>query len=116
TALRMPSRRVCASPRARARASSSPTVRARLAPAGSTRGSSGGRARRVCCKSLELRSEEHTSELQSRVDLVCRLLLEKKKIKDIFNTLKNLLSPFRKHPAKLGMVLLEVVAIALVCI
>src|SRR6202046_5185824 len=27
-----------------------------------------------------LRSEEHTSELQSRVDLVCRLLLEKKKI------------------------------------
>src|SRR5207247_3114396 len=27
------------------------------------------------------RSEEHTSELQSRVDLVCRLLLEKKKIK-----------------------------------
>src|SRR6266536_1397865 len=26
-----------------------------------------------------LRSEEHTSELQSRVDLVCRLLLEKKK-------------------------------------
>src|SRR5207247_3858041 len=28
---------------------------------------------------LALRSEEHTSELQSRVDLVCRLLLEKKK-------------------------------------
>src|SRR5438105_4250532 len=27
------------------------------------------------------RSEEHTSELQSRVDLVCRLLLEKKKHK-----------------------------------
>src|SRR5207247_10235469 len=27
------------------------------------------------------RSEEHTSELQSRVDLVCRLLLEKKKRK-----------------------------------
>src|SRR5438874_9584274 len=26
----------------------------------------------------ELRSEEHTSELQSRRDLVCRLLLEKK--------------------------------------
>src|SRR5947209_15409542 len=31
-----------------------------------------------------LRSEEHTSELQSRQYLVCRLLLEKKKI-DIFN-------------------------------
>src|SRR2546421_9618160 len=29
---------------------------------------------------LEARSEEHTSELQSRSDLVCRLLLEKKKI------------------------------------
>src|SRR5690349_23167161 len=28
-----------------------------------------------------MRSEEHTSELQSRRDLVCRLLLEKKKIK-----------------------------------
>src|SRR5438105_15920659 len=28
------------------------------------------------------RSEEHTSELQSRVDLVCRLLLEKKNIYD----------------------------------
>src|SRR6202048_2191937 len=26
------------------------------------------------------RSEEHTSELQSRVDLVCRLLLEKKNV------------------------------------
>src|SRR2546429_4605873 len=28
------------------------------------------------------RSEEHTSELQSRLHLVCRLLLEKKKISD----------------------------------
>src|SRR5207249_5503005 len=28
---------------------------------------------------LPARSEEHTSELQSRFDLVCRLLLEKKK-------------------------------------
>src|SRR5216683_5164385 len=27
----------------------------------------------------DIRSEEHTSELQSRSDLVCRLLLEKKK-------------------------------------
>src|SRR5207249_11853464 len=27
---------------------------------------------------LQFRSEEHTSELQSRFDLVCRLLLEKK--------------------------------------
>src|SRR5687768_17952288 len=32
------------------------------------------------CKA-EIRSEEHTSELQSRLHLVCRLLLEKKKKK-----------------------------------
>src|SRR2546422_3297511 len=37
-----------------------------------------------CCRDLppgstETRSEEHTSELQSRLHLVCRLLLEKKK-------------------------------------
>src|SRR2546422_4780480 len=31
---------------------------------------------------LVLRSEEHTSELQSRLHLVCRLLLEKKKKKN----------------------------------
>src|SRR5260370_18615510 len=30
-------------------------------------------------KRFELRSEEHTSELQSHLNLVCRLLLEKKK-------------------------------------
>src|SRR2546429_5177400 len=35
------------------------------------------RIRRV--GALVLRSEEHTSELQSRLHLVCRLLLEKKK-------------------------------------
>src|SRR2546421_9618966 len=32
-------------------------------------------------QSADVRSEEHTSELQSRSDLVCRLLLEKKKKK-----------------------------------
>src|SRR5699024_12144293 len=34
-----------------------------------------------CCsrRTIQKRSEEHTSELQSRFDLVCRLLLEKKK-------------------------------------
>src|SRR5437868_12864665 len=36
--------------------------------------SCGASAPDICC-----RSEEHTSELQSRFDLVCRLLLEKKK-------------------------------------
>src|SRR3712207_7947406 len=39
------------------------------------------------CSSFKSRSEEHTSELQSRQYLVCRLLLEKKK-----NTMSILLS------------------------
>src|SRR5438105_11104901 len=34
---------------------------------------------RLALRNADFRSEEHTSELQSRVDLVCRLLLEKKK-------------------------------------
>src|SRR2546422_1646893 len=34
---------------------------------------------RLCSRGLWIRSEEHTSELQSRLHLVCRLLLEKKK-------------------------------------
>src|SRR3712207_8655483 len=57
--------------------SSSPRVGtaacARRAPGGSCRGR---RSRSGCLG----RSEEHTSELQSRQYLVCRLLLEKKKI------------------------------------
>src|SRR5436190_8912190 len=36
---------------------------------------------RKSAKEHEVRSEEHTSELQSHSDLVCRLLLEKKKKK-----------------------------------
>src|SRR5438477_1970745 len=38
-----------------------------------------GRARSKIFSSPPTRSEEHTSELQSHVNLVCRLLLEKKK-------------------------------------
>src|SRR5947207_4610589 len=38
----------------------------------------GGRSLRTLTR---IRSEEHTSELQSHSDLVCRLLLEKKKTK-----------------------------------
>src|SRR5438034_6737668 len=34
-------------------------------------------------KARRTRSEEHTSELQSHSDLVCRLLLEKKKKKEV---------------------------------
>src|SRR2546428_5856181 len=37
------------------------------------------RAKRASTPRPRRRSEEHTSELQSRSDLVCRLLLEKKK-------------------------------------
>src|SRR5256886_4948616 len=42
-------------------------------------GSGGGVARRVDARVGDTRSEEHTSELQSQSNLVCRLLLEKKK-------------------------------------
>src|SRR5438105_1896400 len=44
--------------------------------------------------SAAARSEEHTSELQSRVDLVCRLLLEKKN-----NITPTLLAFFFNDPA-----------------
>src|SRR5437764_7364200 len=39
----------------------------------------------------ELRSEEHTSELQSPMYLVCRLLLEKKKIEMISRQVREIL-------------------------
>src|SRR5699024_12864902 len=38
------------------------------------------RATKTSHSQSSIRSEEHTSELQSRFDLVCRLLLEKKKL------------------------------------
>src|SRR2546422_7248121 len=38
-----------------------------------------------CCGMPQTRSEEHTSELQSRLHLVCRLLLEKKKKETRYN-------------------------------
>src|SRR5687768_18362779 len=50
------------------------------------------------------RSEEHTSELQSRLHLVCRLLLEKKKKitnkKIISQIMKNLIINTKKHNTK----------------
>src|SRR5204863_1551002 len=49
-------------------------------PAETNRVSSAPRRRTGRCDD-EARSEEHTSELQSRRDLVCRLLLEKKNAK-----------------------------------
>src|SRR5690625_5896707 len=41
---------------------------------------SAARPGRPPCAAASRRSEEHTSELQSRGHLVCRLLLEKKKV------------------------------------
>src|SRR3712207_7234856 len=55
-------------------------VRPVLDPDGALPGGGGGRVRLP----LARRSEEHTSELQSRQYLVCRLLLEKKKITTMY--------------------------------
>src|SRR2546421_7859795 len=58
--------------------------------ASSTWGSRRSTPRRTwTCWLTVRRSEEHTSELQSRSDLVCRLLLEKKKKKNITDTQHN---------------------------
>src|SRR2546430_4117625 len=55
-----------------------------------------GRSNQVCrgaSKSVSGRSEEHTSELQSQSNLVCRLLLEKKKLTNaLLRTLSRLLA------------------------
>src|SRR6266567_4324467 len=40
------------------------------------------------CTVILARSEEHTSELQSQSNLVCRLLLEKKKSKPVHDSFK----------------------------
>src|SRR5690606_40977694 len=48
-------------------------------PQGSTRRRRNSAARKKGAAAQESRSEEHTSELQSRENLVCRLLLEEKK-------------------------------------
>src|SRR5207247_8979990 len=56
---------------------SSPTATPPAAPSGITR-CRRSRNSASDCGAPRWRSEEHTSELQSRVDLVCRLLLEKK--------------------------------------
>src|SRR6266576_2057882 len=53
------------------------------------------------------RSEEHTSELQSRRDLVCRLLLEKKKRTDARSSVRSLdtgrtCAPRRESPVYSG--------------
>src|SRR5687768_17636833 len=50
------------------------------------------------------RSEEHTSELQSRLHLVCRLLLEKKKIIRILKRTENIIHRnFRRRQVAIQM-------------
>src|SRR3989449_7631968 len=51
------------------------------------------RARRPFTVLKQVRSEEHTSELQSRLHLVCRLLLEKKKNKKKHEQSTSMLKP-----------------------
>src|SRR5690349_23168643 len=50
------------------------------------------------------RSEEHTSELQSRRDLVCRLLLEKKKEHKAALSSRRKTAVLADKPAELGKV------------
>src|SRR5690606_39684772 len=57
--------------------------RARCVVTGPSRVGAIRRCSRSRACSLRRRSEEHTSELQSRENLVCRLLLEKKKRHDV---------------------------------
>src|SRR2546427_9601740 len=60
--------------RARRRRSGTPRPPRRAATT-----AAGGAANCLTCSRSPARSEEHTSELQSQSNLVCRLLLEKKK-------------------------------------
>src|SRR5256885_9249891 len=58
------------------------------APAADGSGSISSRSRgRALRKADQRRSEEHTSELQSPCNLVCRLLLEKKKISILYSAI-----------------------------
>src|SRR3989440_4849317 len=62
------------------RAPCTPRESSRCSPRSPARRPRRGRSTRSDAMALgSVRSEEHTSELQSRSDLVCRLLLEKKK-------------------------------------
>src|SRR5438445_7393042 len=61
----------------------------------------GGQAVALPSITLALRSEEHTSELQSRQYLVCRLLLEKKKKTTKKKNMNNQTKPTYRHNTKL---------------
>src|SRR2546422_4550787 len=64
----------------------------------SRRHATGWRPGGVLCATVWHRSEEHTSELQSRLHLVCRLLLEKKKKQTIHpNNIQRIQYTLPKH-------------------
>src|SRR5207247_2925078 len=54
---------------------------------------------RTRAATISVRSEEHTSELQSRVDLVCRLLLEKKKKRYVDDDQRSRMDSYSSHDA-----------------
>src|SRR5690606_39995423 len=72
---------ICSAGRRSGRTTGSCPRAARPAHGASCRGTCGASCRRPAPRPTRgcARSEEHTSELQSRENLVCRLLLEKKK-------------------------------------
>src|SRR5256885_10961631 len=61
------------------------------------------------------RSEEHTSELQSPCNLVCRLLLEKKKTDSIATTCSKALSPLLHETATTIMIMSQVLITCTIC-
>src|SRR5712664_1741700 len=68
----------------------------------------GGRSTRSIPSAIPTRSEEHTSELQSRSDLVCRLLLEKNK------DLKKIPQPVQNTNGKHKIMILNVNSFTLI--
>src|SRR5260221_8563440 len=65
----------------------------------------GQAVRRVPATAFRSRSEEHTSELQSHSDLVCRLLLEKKKINNRNSYNDNKITNLARYEAKITQVI-----------
>src|SRR5579883_3666586 len=53
---------------------------------------------------IRVRSEEHTSELQSRENIVCRLLLEKKKITKQGNASHTLISTTPREDTQIHLI------------
>src|SRR5260370_23137806 len=84
--------------------------RSKIEPPGHGRAPRPGHPRRQPAQGF--RSEEHTSELQSHLNLVCRLLLEKKKADERRNPMKHL-SPQNEALSKLHWECTSMLAIIL---